>query len=340
VRRAHNLLVAGLALLVPAMGKPATAAQIDVVPPTANFPAGMIQVQGELVLEDIDQFRAKASAANKTAIVLLDSPGGSLLAGIRIGKFIRMKSWATAVAADTECASACAFAWLGGTKRFVSATSRIGFHAAYTMAGGRVVESGAGNALLAMYLNELGLSEEAAFYITRTGGDSMQWLSYTDAAKYGIEIEMLTPAVNTAAPAVPPRAEPSLEQRSAAHIHAIVANWSGAIADATNAAQQIYGPQVSYNGKLVSRQEVLADKLKFLARWPQRKYVVRATLATCDDRCQGCSRICTVTGTVDYVASTPTANSQSSAQFEYRILWSDQGPAIIHEAGKMIGRTK
>ena len=93
---AHNLLVAGLALLVPAMAKPATAAQIDVVPPTANFP-GMILVRGELVLEDIDQFRTKASAANNTAIVLLDSPGGSLLAGIRIGKFIRMKSWATAI---------------------------------------------------------------------------------------------------------------------------------------------------------------------------------------------------------------------------------------------------
>ena len=169
--RAHNLLVAGLALLVPAMAKPATAAQIDVVPPTANFPAGMILVQGEMVLEDIDQFRTKASAANKiSAIVLLDSPGGSLLAGIRIGKFIRMKSWATAVAADTECASACAFAWLGGTKQFVYATSRIGFHAAYTTAGGRVAESGAGNALLAIYLNELGLSEEAAFYITKTSG--------------------------------------------------------------------------------------------------------------------------------------------------------------------------
>ncbi|MFZ0853091.1 MAG: hypothetical protein WAO08_28325 [Hyphomicrobiaceae bacterium] len=62
--RAHTLLVAGLALLVPAMAKPATAAQIDVVPPTANFPAGMILVQGELVLEQRSAAHINAIMAN------------------------------------------------------------------------------------------------------------------------------------------------------------------------------------------------------------------------------------------------------------------------------------
>jgi hypothetical protein len=50
--------------------------------------------------------------------------------------------------------------------------------------------------------------------------------------------------------------------------------------------------------------------------------------------------ICTITGPVDWVASNPnSAQSQGSAQFEYRVRWSDQGPAIIHESSKALDRT-
>jgi hypothetical protein len=61
-----------------------------------------------------------------------------LVAGIDIGKAIRLKDFETAVVSNknskTICASACALAWLGGTRRFMSATARIGFHAAYEIA--------------------------------------------------------------------------------------------------------------------------------------------------------------------------------------------------------------
>ena len=51
--------------------------------------------------------------------IVFNSDGGNLLAGIEIGKTIRLKSFATAVLDGLRCASACAFAWLGGSPRFM-----------------------------------------------------------------------------------------------------------------------------------------------------------------------------------------------------------------------------
>ena len=80
----------------------------------------------------------------------------------------------------TRCASACA-TWLGGSQRFMGQTAQIGFHAAYVSAGGQVTETGAGNAMLGAYLNELGISERAILYITSANPHSMTWLSLADA---------------------------------------------------------------------------------------------------------------------------------------------------------------
>jgi hypothetical protein len=73
--------------------------------------------------------------------VVFNSNAGNLLAGIEIGKTIRLKSFATAVLDGLRCASSCAFAWLGGSPRFMEQGARIGFHAAYIdSAGGPWIE--------------------------------------------------------------------------------------------------------------------------------------------------------------------------------------------------------
>jgi hypothetical protein len=96
------------------------------------------------------KFRAQVGRLTK-AIVVFNSDGGNLLAGIEIGKTIRLKSFATAVLGGLRCASSCAFAWLGGSPRFMERGARIGFHAAYIESAGRASESGIGNALLGSY---------------------------------------------------------------------------------------------------------------------------------------------------------------------------------------------
>src|SRR5262245_56663015 len=121
---------------------PAIAATITLAPQNGDTPT-VVAVQGALRDEDIADFRFKVAKLS-TAVVTLESDGGSLLAGIRIGETIRMRGFVTLVPNGARCASACATAWLGGRQRFMGEQARIGFHAAYR--SDTTSESGMANA--------------------------------------------------------------------------------------------------------------------------------------------------------------------------------------------------
>ncbi len=154
----------------------------------------LITITGRIDPDDGDKFKQKAGFVQK-AVVAFKSDGGSLGAGLEIGTTIRLKNYWTAVLSGADCASACAFAWLGGTQRFMGAGSRIGFHAAYRMQGGKPSESGVGNALVGAYLANLGMSNSAVVYITQSAPTEMTWLTTDAASKIGIEVSVL-PAWN------------------------------------------------------------------------------------------------------------------------------------------------
>ena len=73
----------------------------------------IILVDGQLSIGDEKQF-ISAALNSENAIVVFQSPGGNLFAGIEIGKAIRLKGFSTFVPDGVQCASACALAWLGG----------------------------------------------------------------------------------------------------------------------------------------------------------------------------------------------------------------------------------
>jgi hypothetical protein len=131
----------------------------------------------------------------KAGGVLLKSDGGSLAAGLRIGELIREKGLETAVAFDARCASACALAWLGGSKRYMSTSSWIGFHAAYTVNDlGSANESGLGNALVGAYMTTLGLPKSAVIFAASARPDEMNWLTASHALQIGIDVVVLSKA--------------------------------------------------------------------------------------------------------------------------------------------------
>ena len=110
------------------------------------------------------------------------------------------------------------------------------------------------------------------------------------------------------------------------------------MANVLDVVDLLYGQQVVYYGKTVNKQEVLADKRRFMQRWPERRYAVRPlTLKkTCD-----ATRVCAVSGIVDWSAANPAtaAQARGSAEFYYRVLWSEQGAGvIIHEESKVLDR--
>lgn len=150
-----------------------------------------VVVKGPLVTADVERFRTAVSGVT-SGTVLMQSEGGSLYAGIEIGKTIRMRGLATWVSShEGPCMSACAFAWVAGTPRMIDATAKIGFHAAYIWENGKPVMTGSGNALVGAYLRDIGLSDAAIFYATQARPESMKWLTKEDAAQIDLTIEYL-----------------------------------------------------------------------------------------------------------------------------------------------------
>ena len=190
----------GVAAIV-ALHASAQAATITVSPPNSSGIA-FIEVVGDFENGDEEAFRIKTSGLTK-AVVLFASDGGSLTAGIQIGKDIRLKGFVSVVPEGLRCASACAIAWLGGSRQFMGKGASIGFHSAYQRDTGEV--SGPANARLGAYLDEIGLPDKAIYYITEARPEGMTWLTLSDAESVGIDVKLFEtkkepPSSNGASP--------------------------------------------------------------------------------------------------------------------------------------------
>lgn len=167
----------------------ALAATFD-VKPKYDDSAAIVVVIGDFEVGDEKSFIQSVLPLDR-AVVVLNSSGGNLYAGIEIGKAIRLKSFSTLVPKNSVCASACAIAWLAGDHRFVEANGQVGFHAAYTEDAGRKISSGMANAMVGAYLNQLGFSQSAIMYVTSAPPEAIQWLSELDAKNYGLEVAFI-----------------------------------------------------------------------------------------------------------------------------------------------------
>jgi hypothetical protein len=76
----------------------------------------VIFVTGDFDVGDEKKF-VNTALNSESAIVVFQSSGGNVLAGIAIGKAVHLKGFATLVPNAVQCASACALAWLGGRVR-------------------------------------------------------------------------------------------------------------------------------------------------------------------------------------------------------------------------------
>ena len=154
----------------------------------------LIELNGDIKSGDEIQFRKIALQFDK-AIVGFNSDGGALFPALEIGKAVRLQSFETAVVSGNRCASACALIWAAGTNRYLVKGGRVGFHASYVEDGGKVIETGLGNALVGRYLTQIGLSEKAIIFATYSHPDSIAWLSEeADAATSGIPFNFSTPS--------------------------------------------------------------------------------------------------------------------------------------------------
>jgi hypothetical protein len=276
----------------------------------------VIAISGELALGDEKKFIDFALGTQR-ALVVLQSPGGNLYAGIEIGRAIHLKGFATLVPDGVQCASACALAWLAGVPRLMGETAQVGFHAVYTSNGGQPAISSAGNALVGAYLNQLGLPTSAVLYITSPPPQGIQWLSFSDAQSIGIDVRKIkrTSVANDKPQQTEQR--PARGDGESLRLAAIKSNTYRFVT-ATNRKNDsamiflngVYANTVNYFAKEMTKSAVLSDKLAFFRRWPERDYSIRPESLSV--LCQS-DTSCDAQGIVDWSASNKSKLSTGSA---------------------------
>ena len=184
-------VAAGLALAWPAQ-----AAEIRVGKAGG---AAAILVYGTFAYGDGERFEQLSTTLPKGTTVMFDSAGGNLLAGLKIGETMRARGFSSLVGAGSVCASSCAIAWLGGTRRYLSSGGRLGFHAA----SGDEGVSAPGNALVGAYMARLGLKQEAVYALTAASPYDIAWLDFASARTLGIAVEPYVGPSLASAPAAP-----------------------------------------------------------------------------------------------------------------------------------------
>ncbi len=314
----------------------ANGAKIDV----SHFDDGsaLVLLQGNIELDDIAQFWAKAATLSK-ATVVFRSDGGSLLAGIRIGTLIRERGFVTLVPDGARCVSACAVAWLGGLQRLMGNGSKVGFHAAYVLEGHRSIESGPGNAVLGAYLFQLGLSEDSIVYITGADPGSISWLSLEQAAQHGIDVSPAPEKTDSATLTSPvvdewPKNDPN--RRATDFVLTLAARWSSPNEEAFRSLDDLYAETVRYHGKSMPRQAVVTDKQNFAKRWPERVYTIRPE--TISVTCVKEGETCSVKGVMSrfLVSGGAKTTARDVTSFEYHIAGLGGAPYIVEETNSIL----
>jgi hypothetical protein len=140
----------------------------------------------------------KTSKIGRGGLVILDSPGGDLLQSLALGNAIRGAGLATTVQSYDRrngrfqagaCASACAYAFLGGVERSVGEGSRIGVHQIYTTNGNWTLSAQDGMELMSMvavHVNHLCGSLDLLIPTLKTHPADMHWLSAVELTRYAV----------------------------------------------------------------------------------------------------------------------------------------------------------
>ncbi len=309
-------------------------------------PRSIITIDGDLGPEDGRNFSEKISGLNG-GIVAFSSPGGQVLAGLRIGTLINLHHFDTLVGNGYRCASACAIAWLGGAVRYMAPKGFIGFHAAYLIENGRQIEKGAPNALVGAYLNSLGLSYDAILYVTSTPPQDITWLTPSEAQAHGIVVAMWPPvggtqnqsplAVTPTRPPQSPTVEPSkpspsrenLDEVARLFANSYFAHWSETNEDALRYFGDVYAESITFFDRQVQRTVLLNEKRKYAERWPERIYTARPS--TIKTNCTSETSKCTITGQVEWDCRNPPENQHSVglANFTLQIVISQVGGVTV-----------
>ena len=188
---AHQCLLAAAVIFGAGLAttNPATAATISskIVDGTP-----IITIEGEAVLGDAKTFAAIVAARplNPATVVDLSGPGGMVVDGMRIGNIIHRLGWTTRVVEGHACYSTCAFTWLAGKRRIMSADAHVAFHAPFDRHTHLVTDTGRG--LMTYYAKAVELNPATvAFIMAKAPGQGFDWLDAAKAKSLDLTMEVV-----------------------------------------------------------------------------------------------------------------------------------------------------
>ena len=99
------------------------------------------------------------------------------------------------------------------------------------------------------------------------------------------------------------------------------------------AAPRFYGERVRFHGRLMSLSALMAEKSRFVRRWPERRYAPHGVMRTA---CNG--ETCTIRTAFDFRAQNPEsdARSQGSGELTLTIDFGQGRPRIVSESSRVL----
>lgn len=142
-------------------------------PPRGKSEEVVLVITGVIGPGAYRQFRSAIRRSNPK-LIILDGPGGILGEALMIGQEVRRRGLSTLVAANGQCASACAVVYLSGRTRYVGKNAAVGLHAASDLSGR--MDSKA-TTIMANYLGSVGVPSSILKRMAATKPSEIRWLT-------------------------------------------------------------------------------------------------------------------------------------------------------------------
>jgi len=134
----------------------------------------LIEINGTIIEGDADSFGRLEEYTKGPIVVMFNSPGGALIEGLAIGE--KIKNHKDITVAYGTCGSACAYAWLAGSKRAMASGAQVVFHSPFQKNDEGHADGTAG-VMVGQYLAEIGIDLKTSMAITGHGPDDYYVLS-------------------------------------------------------------------------------------------------------------------------------------------------------------------
>ncbi|WP_019906303.1 hypothetical protein [Methylobacterium sp. 77] len=118
------------------------------------------------------------------------------------------------------------------------------------------------------------------------------------------------------------------------YLDAVSAPGDGMVA----AAPRFYAERVRFHGRTLSLAALMAEKRRFVRRWPERRYVAQGGSAR--TACSVATSSCIVRSTFDFRADNPRkgARSQGVSELTLEISFAGPRPVIVSESSRVLSR--